>query len=251
MNAVLSIQNLSKTYRRSHLGRVQETVGLKNLNLDINQGEIMGLIGPNGSGKTTTLKLILGLLNPTGGEIYLMGKKLPDSSVVQKVGFLPEVPYFPRNFSVREVLYFYGRLSGIPESQIQVRADEVLKLVRMTHRQDKRVRECSKGMLQRLSLAQALIHDPALLVFDEPITGLDPVGLTEMREMILSLNQSGKTIIFSSHIISEVERIAHSAAILAGGEMVKKLSMDEWRGKQGLLEEIFVETMHARGREDL
>ncbi len=247
MSAILSIKNLTKIYRRSHLGRTTSTVGLKNLNLEINEGEIMGLIGPNGAGKTTTLKLILGLLNPTEGEIFLMGKKLPDPTVIQRVGFLPEVPYFPRNFSVQEVLYFYGRLSGIAENQIHSRAEKVLDLVRMTKRKDKHVRECSKGMLQRLSLAQALIHDPAFLIFDEPITGLDPVGLTEMREMILSLNKSGKTILFSSHIISEVEKIAHSAGIMANGEMVKVLTSKEWKGQSGSLEKIFVDTIHERG----
>ncbi|OGR82870.1 MAG: hypothetical protein A2901_03225 [Elusimicrobia bacterium RIFCSPLOWO2_01_FULL_54_10] len=247
MSSVLSIRNLTKIYRRSHLGRVTATMGVKSINLEIARGEIMGLIGPNGAGKTTTLKLILGLLNPTEGEIYLMDKKLPDSSVIQKVGFLPEVPYFPKNFSVEEVLYFYGRLSGIPDSKVRARADEVLALVRMSHRKTRMVRECSKGMLQRLSLAQALIHDPELLIFDEPITGLDPVGLNEMREMIVTLNKSGKTILFSSHIISEVERIAHRVGVMEGGEMVQTLSSDQWKGRPGHLEEIFVQTIHSRG----
>src|SRR3989338_778614 len=250
MSPILSIQNLTKIYRRSHLGRVQTTTGVKSLDLEVEEGEILGLIGPNGAGKTTTLKLILGLLFPTEGEIFLMGKKLPDPSVIQKVGFLPEVPYFPRNFSVAEVLYFYGRLSGIAENQIQARADEVLGLVRMSHRKEKRVRECSKGMLQRLSLAQALIHDPALLIFDEPVTGLDPVGLTEMREMILSLNKRGKTILFSSHIISEVERVAHKVGILSGGELVKMIASNDWQTIPGHLEKIFVDAIHSRWEVD-
>jgi ABC-2 type transport system ATP-binding protein len=250
LNSVLSIKNLHKIYRRSHLGRVHTTVGLKNLNLEVAPAEILGLIGPNGAGKTTAIKLILGLLNPTQGEIFLFGKKLPDPALIQRVGFLPEVPYFPRNFSVQEVLFFYGKLSGIPSSKIKERMAQVLDTVRMTHRKDKRVKECSKGMLQRLSLAQALIHDPDILIFDEPITGLDPVGLTEMREMILSLNKAGKTIVFSSHIISEVERIAHKAVIMAGGEIVKELSVNDWKAKPGLLEEIFVQAIHERGRAD-
>lgn len=247
MDSVLSIRNLTKIYRRSHLGRTQTTIGVKSLNLEIARGEILGLIGPNGAGKTTALKLILGLLFPTEGEIFLMGKKLPDPSVIQKVGYLPEVPYFPRNFSVEEVLYFYGRLSGIPESKVHGRALDVLETVRMTQRKSRRVWECSKGMLQRLSLAQALIHDPEFLIFDEPITGLDPVGLAEMREMIVSLNRKGKTILFSSHIISEVERIAHRVGVMAGGEMVRQLSESEWRDRPGHLEQIFVETIRSLG----
>ena len=117
----------------------------------------------------------------------------------------------------------------------------------MAQRKSRRVRECSKGMLQRLSLAQALIHDPELLIFDEPITGLDPVGLNEMREMIVSLNKKGKTILFSSHIISEVERIAHRVGVMAGGEMVRHLSESEWRDRPGHLEKIFIETIQERG----
>ena len=249
MDPVLSVRNLTKIYRRSHLGRTQTTLGVRSLNLEINRGEIFGLIGPNGAGKTTALKLILGLLFPTEGEITLMGKKLPDPSVIQRVGYLPEVPYFPRNFSVEEVLHFYGRLSGIPASKVRVRADEVLAAVHMAQRKGRRVKECSKGMLQRLSLAQALIHDPEFLIFDEPITGLDPVGLNEMREMIVSLNKGGKTILFSSHIISEVERIAHRVGVMAGGEMVRQLAAAEWRDKPGHLEEIFVQTIRERGGE--
>lgn len=251
MSPLLSIRNLSKIYRRSHLGRTQTTIGVKSLNLEINRGEILGLIGPNGAGKTTTLKLILGLLFPTEGEIFLMDKKLPDASVIQKVGYLPEIPYFPRNFSVEEVLYFYGKLSGIPESKVRERSQEVLEIVRMTQRKNRRVRECSKGMLQRLSLAQALIHDPELLIFDEPITGLDPVGLNEMREMIVALNKSGKTILFSSHIISEVERIAHRVCVMANGQMVRQVSESEWQDKSGHLENIFVEIIRSQENTDL
>lgn len=244
---LLSLHNLTKIYRRSHLGRTVTTTGVKSLNLEIARGEILGLIGPNGAGKTTTLKLILGLLFPTEGEIFLMGKKLPDPTVIEKVGYLPEIPYFPKNFSVEEVLYFYGRLSGISELKVRERSQEVLEIVRMTQRKNRRVRECSKGMLQRLSLAQALIHDPELLIFDEPITGLDPVGLNEMREMIVSLNKSGKTILFSSHIISEVERIAHRVGMMAEGKMVSQISESEWRDKPRHLEKIFIETIRSMG----
>ena len=244
---MLELEHLTKTYRRSHLGRVRTTVGVKDLSLRIADGEIFGLIGPNGAGKTTTLKLILGLLFADEGEIRLMGRKLPDRAAIQKVGFLPEVPYFPRNFSVAEVLYFYGKLSGIPEAEIKARAGQVLEIVKMTQRKDRKVRECSKGMLQRLSLAQALIHDPAFLILDEPITGLDPLGLNEMREMILDLNRKGKTILFSSHIISEVERVAHRVGIMVAGKMPRVLSSAEWKDRPGNLEALFIQTLKEQG----
>ena len=248
---MLKLSNLTKIYKRSHLGRVQTTLGVRNLNLEIHDGEIFGLIGPNGAGKTTALKLILGLLFPTEGAIELMGMKLPDPRAIQNVGFLPEVPYFPKNFSVAEVLYFYGKLSGISESEIGKRAETVLETVRMTRRKDRKVKECSKGMLQRLSLAQALIHDPSLLILDEPITGLDPLGLNEMREMILDLNNKGKTILFSSHIISEVERIAQRVGILVNGNLVSILSSKEWSSRPGTLEELFIKAVKEHGGSEI
>ena len=248
---LLELSGLTKIYRRSHLGRVRRTTGVRDLNLSIRKGEIFGLLGLNGAGKTTTLKLILGLLFPTQGRLTLMGKSLPDRSALSRVGFLPEVPYFPRHLSVREVLRFYGALSGIPDDEIGRRIEAVLETVRMTQNQQKRVRECSKGMLQRLSLAQALVHDPDFLVLDEPITGLDPLGLTEMRDLILQLNVQGKTILFSSHIIAEVEKLAHRVAILSAGELVKLIERKEWADRPGRLEEIFVETARARGETGL
>lgn len=246
---MLQLNNLTKVYRRSHLGKTQETVGVRDLTLEIREKEIFGLLGLNGAGKTTTLKLILGLLRPNSGEIRLQGVTLPDPRAIQRVGFLPEVPYFPRHFTVLEILRYYGRLSDLPEAELERRAQEALALVQMWDRRHKRVRECSKGMLQRLSLAQALIHDPDLLILDEPITGLDPLGLAEMRELILGLNGRGKTVLFSSHIISEVEKIAHRAAILVNGRLVKILESRDWAERPGRLEEIFVETVRSEGAE--
>src|SRR3989338_6864547 len=240
METLLKLSNLTKEYKKSHLWKTKRTIGVKDLSLEIYKGEIFGLLGQNGAGKTTTLKLILGLLFQNKGEIFLEGKILPNRSAIQKTGFVPEVPYFPRYLTVKEVLEFYGLLSNIPKSQIIQRTVEVLKLMRMFEHKDKRIRECSKGMLQRLSLAQSLIHDPELLILDEPITGLDPVGLNEMREMIVTLNKSGKTILFSSHIISEVERIAHRVGVMEGGEMVRELSESEWRDRPGPPAQIFV-----------
>ncbi|MBI2119443.1 MAG: ABC transporter ATP-binding protein [Elusimicrobia bacterium] len=249
MEIFLKISNLTKEYKKSHLWKTKRTIGVKDLSLEIYKGEIFGLLGQNGAGKTTTLKLILGLLFQNKGEISLGGKTLPDRSAIQKTGFVPEVPYFPRHLTVKEVLEFYGLLSNIPKSQIIQRTLAVLKLMRMFEHKDKRIRECSKGMLQRLSLAQSLIHDPELLILDEPITGLDPLGLAEMRELLLDLNSKGKTILFSSHIIAEVEKIAHRVGILVDGKLVKCLNASEWNGsgQAGKLEKIYVDTVKEFG----
>jgi ABC-2 type transport system ATP-binding protein len=244
---VIELKNLTKVYAKSHLGKVSKTLGIEDLNLEVRSGEIFGLLGLNGAGKTTTLKLILGLLFPTRGEISILGRKLPDPEIIRKVGFLPEVPYFPKHFTVEEMLRFYGRLSGLSGSDLDRRSEETLKLLKMWSRKDKRVRECSKGMLQRLSLAQSLIHDPEILILDEPITGLDPLGLSEMRELILGLNARGKTVLFSSHIIAEVEKIAHRAAILVNGRCAKVLESKEWSQTPGSLEKIFVQTVQELG----
>ena len=248
---ILELLNLTKIYQRSHLGRVQKSVGVEDLSLEIQPGEIFGLLGPNGAGKTTTLKIILGLLFPTSGQIKLLGRNMPDRQAVQNVGFLPEVPYFPKHFTVEEILYFYGHLSGIPNENLKNRIENVLEIVRMSKKRTKRVKECSKGMLQRLSLAQALVHDPPFLILDEPITGLDPMGLNEMRETILRLNREGKTIFFSSHIIAEVEKIAHRVGILVNGKLVRTAKSGDWSQKPGTLEKIFVETVQKHSPDDI
>ena len=244
---ILQISNLTKIYCKSHLGKKTQTIGVQDLSLEIQSGEIFGLLGLNGAGKTTTLKLILGLLFPSQGEIFVENHKVPSIPAIQQIGFLPEVPYFPKYLNVEEVVRFYGELSGVSKQELSLRIKNVLEGVRMTAYKNKKIRECSKGMMQRVSLAQALIHDPKFLILDEPITGLDPLGLTEMREMILNLNQKGKTILFSSHMISEVEKMAHRVAILVKGRCVKVLKSSDWLDVPGKLEKIFIETVKNSG----
>ncbi len=244
---LLKLSGLTKIYRRSHLGRTQLTVGTEDVSLEIARGEIFALLGLNGAGKTTTIKLILGLLKATRGEITFDGCKMPEQDAIRKTGYLPEIPYFPRTLSVSEILRFYGTLSSIPPHELDDRIAKVLETVKMTQNKDKKIRECSKGMLQRVSLAQVLIHDPEMLILDEPITGLDPLGLTEMRELILKLNAEGKTILFSSHMIAEVEKVAHRAGILVNGKLVRVMSADKWKDKPGELEKVFVQTVIETG----
>lgn len=245
----LECQNVTKVYRRSHLGRVTETVGVKDLSFAVRQGEIFALLGLNGAGKTTTLKLFLGLLRADSGEVRVADAVLPDRIALSSLGYLPEVPYFPKHLAVAEVLEYYATLSlgAIPKKILNEKMDAALELVRMQEYRKKLVRECSKGMLQRLSLAQAIVHDPPILIFDEPVTGLDPLGLTEMREIIIALHHKGKTIIFSSHMISEVEKIAHRALILSRGQKVELLEAKAWEEQSGKLERIFITIVRRSG----
>lgn len=242
-SAAIELDGLSKIYRRSHLGRVKTSLGVDRITLAVKEGEVFGLLGLNGSGKTTTIKLMLGLLFPTAGRVHLFGSPAGSPEAKRSVGYLPEIPYFYKYLSGREVLRFYGRLSGIPENQLRSRIEDVLSMVRMTTNAGRAMREYSKGMLQRITLAQAMLHDPRLMVLDEPVTGLDPLGLREMRELIHGLNQKGKTIFFSSHSISEVEKLCHRVGILVGGSLARVVDQSEWQGEPGRLEEIFVATV--------
>ncbi len=243
--ALLSVESLTKNYVRTHLGRTTTSRGVQDLSFEINSGEVFGLLGLNGSGKTTTLKLILGLLFPTTGRIGLFGQTGVTTEAQKRTGYLPEVPYFYRHLTPVEVLRLYGSLSKIPEAQLNNRIEEMLRLVKMEPFRTKPMKEFSKGMLQRIGLAQAMLHDPDFLILDEPVTGLDPLGIRQSRELLSELNKRGKTILFSSHSISELERLAHRVGILIDGRMVRQLDQKEWAGKPGRLEEIFIETLEA------
>ena len=243
VSLAIKIEGLGKTYRRSHLGRVKTSLGVDGITLSVREGEVFGLLGLNGSGKTTTIKLMLGLLFPSAGNVQIFGFPAGSPDAKRAVGYLPEIPYFYKYLSGREVLRFYGRLSGLPETQLNARIEEVLAQVRMSANAGRAMREYSKGMLQRITLAQAMLHDPRLMVLDEPVTGLDPLGLKEMRELMHGLNQKGKTVFFSSHSISEVEKLCHRVGILVGGRLARVVDQSEWAGEHGKLEEIFVSTV--------
>ena len=247
MNPTIQIDQLTKIYRRRHLGRLSQTVGVVDLDLEIYPGEIFGLLGLNGAGKTTTLKLILGLIFPTTGKIQILGNSLPNDAVKSKLGYLPELPYFYRNLTPNEILKLYCVLSGVQSNiqEKQKRIDAVLEMVNLKAQQYRRMGEFSKGMLQRVGIAQSLIHDPEILIYDEPVAGLDPVGIREMRQLMLDLKTRGKTILFSSHLISEVERVSDRVGIIAAGKLIKIIRQDEWSVAGGLLEEMFITAVSA------
>jgi len=214
---IIKVTDLSKIF---YLGRKKTVTALNKVNFEVEDGEIFGILGPNGSGKTTCLKLLLGIIFPTEGEISLMGKSQFDVEVKEKIGFLPENPYYYDYLSGAEVLYFYGRLFGMSRKLIKERTDYLLKLVNLQDAGKLSLKHYSKGMLERIGLASSLINDPKILILDEPTTGLDPIGCKETRDLLLQLKQMGKTILLSSHFLSEVERVCSRIAIFHRGYLL-------------------------------
>lgn len=242
MNAI-TLRDVSKVYRRSHLGKVTETVGLTGLDLEVRSGEVFGLLGLNGAGKTTAIKLLMGLHLPTTGEVTVLGRRVPDVDVLAKIGYAPESAYLNKSLSGRENLRLFAALSRLPAAGREERVAVMLDRMGLSQAADRPLSEYSKGMLQRASLAQALIHDPELVVLDEPVTGLDPLAIKEVRALILWLKGKGKTVLFSSHDISEVEKVCDRIGILSGGRLAKVLDASEWRGKPDMLETVFAATV--------
>ena len=215
---VIKTENLTKVFKIGFRGR--RVTALSNLNLEIKQGEIFGFLGPNGAGKTTTIKMLMGLIYPTSGKAWLFDKELGDVDVKMRIGFLPEQPYFYDYLTSQEFLRFYGQIFGLAGEELDVRIKKLLEMVGLKDAADLQLRKFSKGMLQRIGIAQALINHPDLIVLDEPMSGLDPIGRKEIRDIILRLKDEGKTIFFSTHIIPDVEMICDRVGILMKGELL-------------------------------
>jgi ABC-2 type transport system ATP-binding protein len=214
---VIETRNLSKVYR-DFWGR-QKVQALKALDLEVRRGEIFGLLGPNGSGKTTTIKLILGLLFPTGGEALVFGRPADDVRKNQRIGYLPEESYLYRFLTAEETLDFYGRLFNIPRAIRRQRVADLIEMVELEWAKKRQLKEYSKGMARRIGLAQALINDPELIVLDEPTSGLDPIGVRRMKDLILELRKKGKTVLMCSHLLPDVQDVCDRIAILYQGEL--------------------------------
>lgn len=222
---VVETRDLVKDYRMGFWRRKVRV--LHGLNLEVRAGEIFGYLGPNGAGKTTTFKLLTGLLLPTSGRISILGRDVQDISIKADVGFLPENPYFYEYLTGREFLDFYGRLLGLGRSERRDRVGSLLQLVGLGGAAGLQLRKYSKGMLQRIGLAQALLNDPKLLILDEPMSGLDPIGRKEVRDLILKLKGEGRTILFSSHIVHDVEMVCDRVGIIVGGRLVRVGHLEE------------------------
>lgn len=224
--AVIEIRNLGKVYR-DFWGR-PKVKALNALSLDVRRGEVFGLLGPNGSGKTTTLKLLLGLLFPTEGEIKILGKSADDVAKNERIGYLPEESYLYRFLNAYETLDFYGRLFDIPAAQRRERAEKLLDMVKLAPQaRTRQLKEYSKGMTRRIGVAQALINNPDLVMLDEPTSGLDPLGNRDMKDLILELKKQGKTVVMCSHLLADVQDVCDRIAILYGGELKVMGRVDE------------------------
>jgi len=216
-DVIIETRNLTKVYR-DFWGR-QKVRALKSLDLEVRRGEIFGLLGPNGSGKTTTIKLILGLLFPTNGQALVFGRDSSDVTKNERVGYLPEESYLYRFLNAEETLDFYGRLFNISRAVRRQRVADLIEMVGLDWAKRRQLKEYSKGMTRRIGLAQALINDPELIVLDEPTTGLDPIGVREMKDLILKLRDEGKTVLMCSHLLADVQDVCDRIAILYQGEL--------------------------------
>jgi len=224
-NWIIETENLSKTYQGDFWKK--GTPSLENLNLQVQAGEVYAFIGPNGAGKTTTIKLLTRLLLPTKGKIKILGQDNLSPSSLGQVGYMPEQPSFYSYLTGREFLRFIGRIFGLSKSKREKRIFDLLETVGLKGKGDLLVRKYSRGMMQRLGLAQALINDPALLILDEPMASLDPIGRKEFRDLILNLKDQGKSIFFSSHILNDAEMVADRVGILNHGKQIRVGKLDE------------------------
>src|SRR6266852_8047749 len=214
----IEILGLEKTYSVG-FWRKRPKRALHPLQFTVEDGEIFGFLGPNGAGKTTTLKLLMGLVFPTAGSARILGHEWTDPSVKAQIGFLPEQPYFYDYLTAHELLEYYGQLSGVPAKQRKQRVDQVLDQVGLRDLRGVHLRKFSKGMLQRVGIGQAILHDPKLVFFDEPMSGLDPMGRREVRDLMEQLKHEGKTVFFSTHILSDAEALCDRVAIIHRGEL--------------------------------
>jgi ABC-2 type transport system ATP-binding protein len=235
----IEILGLEKTYSVG-FWRKRPKCALKPLTLNVEEGEIFGFLGPNGAGKTTTLKMLMGLVFPTGGSARILGMDVNDPQVKAQIGFLPEQPYFYDYLTAHELLAHYGRLSGVGGKDLSQRVEKVLERVGLRDVSGVQLRKFSKGMLQRVGIAQAILHEPKVVFFDEPMSGLDPMGRREVRDLMEQLKQEGKTVFFSTHILSDAEALCDRVAVIHLGELRAVGAVaDLTSGVQGKIEMVW------------
>jgi ABC-2 type transport system ATP-binding protein len=223
----IAIDQLTKEFSNPSLLNRGKVVAVKDLSLTVEAGHVYGLLGPNGSGKSTTMKIVLGLVTPTSGRTFIFGRDSRDVESREAVGFLPENPYFYKFLTGKETLHFYGKLCGLSGRRLAERAKELLALVSLEDAADRRVGGYSKGMLQRIGLAQALIQEPRLLVLDEPTAGVDPAGSRQIRDLILRFKERGITVLLCSHLLSQVQEICDRIGIMHRGELVREGALND------------------------
>ena len=249
MNLAVKTQGLRKEFALGWFrGRL---LAVEGLDMEVRKGEVFGLLGPNGSGKSTAMKMILGLLRPTGGRAEVCGYRAGTIAARRQIGFLPENPYFPNFLSGIELVRYYGRLSGMGGRKLELRIEELMELVRLGGEAGKRpLRTYSKGMLQRAGLAGAMVGDPEVFILDEPTAGVDPAGSREIRDLILELKERGKTVIFSSHLLEQVEDVADRVIILHRGKKLREGRLEDLLSKKSEWQ-IRVQGLEEAGRKEL
>ncbi|HEV2992541.1 MAG TPA: ABC transporter ATP-binding protein [Candidatus Angelobacter sp.] len=240
----IEIQGLSKSYA---VGFVRKTLkpALQPLHLSVEDGETFGFLGPNGAGKTTTLKLLMGIIFPTSGSARILGRDFHDPDVKKQIGFLPEQPYFYDYLSAPELLDYYAQLCGVPSEERRKKIPALLERVGLSDAGKTQLRKFSKGMLQRAGIAQAIIHDPKVVFLDEPMSGLDPLGRREIRELIHELKAQGKTVFFSTHILSDAEALCDRVAVIHKGELRGIGVVEDLRSKTAVKSEVVWQGSHA------
>ncbi len=241
--AAVEFDGTGKIYYLPRLGRPQPLEAVKDVSFGIRRGEILGLLGLNGAGKTTLMKLMAGLLSPTSGSVRVLGSDPRDPESRRRTGFLPELPYFYPRYRPAEALAYYASLSGMDRAAAAPAVSSVMEKVGLAPHAGKRISEFSKGMMQRLGLAQALVHGPDLVILDEPASGLDPIAIHDMRVLITGLREEGRTVVLSSHSISELEKVADRVVMLSRGSVVSCVESGAWRGTEGGLEKLFMEAV--------
>ena len=247
--SIIEIDNLTKDYEIG-FARKRKVRALDGLSLTVDAGQIFGFLGANGAGKTTTLKLLMRLIFPTAGSARILGRDLDDISMHARIGYLPEAPYFYDYLTAREFLNYCGELFGLNRVAREARTESVLTRVNLEKKSwDRQMRKFSKGMLQRIGLAQALVNEPEIVFLDEPMSGLDPVGRREVRDLIAALRDEGKTVFMCSHILSDIEVLCDSVAILKGGRLAHAGSLNELRARETSLIEVIATGADAQALE--
>jgi ABC-2 type transport system ATP-binding protein len=214
----IEIENLSKEYPYGFL-HLKKKRSLEDLSMQVQRGEVFGFLGPNGAGKSTTIKLLMRLIFPTSGTARILGKSIEDVSMHQNIGYLPEQPYFYDYLTAAELLDYFARIHGLKTPERSARVERILKKVGLDTAKKIQLRKYSKGMLQRAGLAQAILHDPEVVVLDEPMSGLDPLGRREVRDIILELKKDGRTVLFSTHILADAEMLCDRVGVIVGGKL--------------------------------
>lgn len=240
---IISFDTITKDYKT---GFRKKKTALRDFSLDIHEGEVFGFLGPNGAGKSTAIKILLNLIFPTCGKAEIMGKAVADRGVKKLIGYLPENPYFYDYLNPMELLSFAGRTSNMSSFMIREKTESLLNTVGLWNERKRAIRSYSKGMVQRVGLALSLIHDPKVVILDEPMTGLDPIGRRQVIDLILKLKSEGKTIFFSSHILEDIERVCDRIGILVNGRLVRIMDIKS-ESLTRPLEDIFIEEVEKAG----